>query len=138
MLLVLAFGCFDLPPDFEGAHLIPDFHQAECSESAYDTGVGEPVATLAQNDSESSVAVGPVGFRCAQDVQGFWIEANDGLSVLVQPIDMNPAAVAGCDCLYDLTMTLPSVTDRVEVWTRGDNQSGRSEPTLEATAALGD
>lgn len=71
-------------------------------------------------------------FRCAQSVEGFWLAEHDTLHVLVQPIDMDPSEVAGCDCLYDLSMTVPGEGSSVEVWTRGDHQSGMDDPTLAA------
>ena len=54
-------------------------------------------------------------FRCAQSVEGFWLAEHDTLHVLVQPIDMDPSEVAGCDCLYDLSMTVPGEGSSVEV-----------------------
>lgn len=133
MFVLLLAACFELPPDFENARLIEDFVQKDCGGTPYDTGVAPPVATLAASGGQTAVAVGPLDFRCAKPVQGFWIEDGDQVSVLVQPIDMNPAAVAGCDCLYDVEFTLPVSTAAVEVYTRGDNQSGRTEPALQAT-----
>jgi hypothetical protein len=47
-------------------------------------------------------------FRCAQDVEGFVKRGGDAIDLLVQPIDMAPDAVAGCDCLYDISMSVPA------------------------------
>ncbi len=136
MILFFALACFDLPPDFENAQLIEDFVQRDCEGSAYDSAIAPTTASVVARDSGTEVAVGPLGFRCAQKVQGFWVGEGDEVSVLIQPVDMNPTEVAGCDCLYDVDFTLPTTTSAVAVYTRGDNLSGRSEATLEVTGRV--
>lgn len=132
-MLVLLLACADLPDGWENARRIDDFHQEQCEGSAYDTGVVVAVTASAEADA-TAVAATNVGFRCAQDVEGFWQDGDAGVEVLVQPIDMDPAAVAACDCLYALDMTVPSLADVVAFYTRGDHLSGRDEPTLLGTA----
>lgn len=136
MFLLALFACNDLPPDWSKAQPIADFTQKACEGSAYDTGIGDPVLTAAPEAGGVSVEVGPVMFRCEQKVEGFWLAEGDVLQVLVQPENMNPTAVAGCDCLYDLSMLLPEGGEAVEVWTRGDHESGLDEPELAATGEV--
>lgn len=128
-MILLLLACVDLPEGWENAQPIDEFHQAACEGTPYDTGVVVTVAATAAGDMTDVVA-DKVQFRCAQDVEGFWQEGADGAEVLVQPIDMNPAQVAGCDCLYTLDMALPTIAEAVVVYTRGDHQSGRDTPEV--------
>jgi hypothetical protein len=127
MFLFLFAACDtpDLPEGWEDAERIEDFTQAACDQG--DTGA--PVITGEQQDGDVALTVGPVGFRCAQDVEGYWMPTGDaGASVLVQPIDMNPTSVAKCDCLYDLALTIPTATPvTMEVYKRWDRH-GDDDP----------
>jgi hypothetical protein len=49
--------------------------------------------------------------------------------VLVQPIDMNPSAVAACDCLYEIRMTVPvEVPATVTLYRRWDALNEPNDP----------
>lgn len=131
-MLFALLACNDLPPDWSQAEPIPDFTQRACEGSPYDSGLSDPVLSAEAAQDGVSVEIGPVMFRCAQKVEGFWLADGVTLDVLVQPIDMNPNEVAACDCLYDLSMTVPGSGSSVQVWTRGDHLSGMDEPELAA------
>jgi hypothetical protein len=141
LALFLLGGCIDLPEGWEDAERLADFTQAECSGSALGGDTGGPVQpeVTAEADGDAvAVSAEPVTFRCAQDVEGFWRASGDGAAdVLVQPVEMNPSAVAGCDCLYKLTMTVPVAAPvAIGLYTRGDHVSGRDEPAVIGSAVV--
>jgi hypothetical protein len=118
----------DLPQGWETAQPIADLQQTECEGSPYD---GTAEAMTASTDGRAiHIAYEPAHFRCAQSVQGFAKTAAGSVEVLVQPIDMNPASVAHCDCLYGVHMNLPvsKGTYAVEVYRRWDHKSGADDP----------
>lgn len=120
MLLLLLTACGpDLPEEWRGAERIEDFVQKECDGNPYD----EYTSTVdaAAEGSHVDVVYGDAPFRCAQEVEGFWKQENQLLSILVQPVDMNPSEVAGCDCLYEIDMSVVSDATSVDLWRRWDN-----------------
>ncbi|HEX7672227.1 MAG TPA: hypothetical protein VF395_21675 [Polyangiaceae bacterium] len=123
----------DLPSAFTGAIRLTDFQQAECDGSPYgDAGAAlrERIEGAVEGRSILASYVG-AHFRCAQDVEGFVRTSGSALDVLVQPVDMNPAAIARCDCLYRITFSVP-VTDGQHVlslYRRWDHKSGSDQPT---------
>lgn len=131
-------GCVDLPEGWEDAEPIPDFYQRQCSG-------GDPYGeTNERIEAESTAdAIGldylEAHFRCAQTVEGFYKTDGDTVEVLVQPEDMNPRMVAACDCLYDISMTLPVAPPMtVTLFRRWDNINDPNDPveigTVEAVA----
>lgn len=129
-LLVLLSACGpDLPPGWEGADPIPDLVQRQCAGSPYDGDYEERVEADG-GAGKVDVALRETVFRCAQDVEGFALAGDGTLDVLVQPIDMHPSAVAGCDCLYDVEMTLDADAGDVVVsaWRRWDSYAGVNDP----------
>jgi uncharacterized protein involved in high-affinity Fe2+ transport len=118
----------DLPQGWEQATLIEDFHQSACNGSPYD---GTPEAmTASANENSVHIAYEPAHFRCAQTVQGFVKKGAGTVDVLVQPVDMNPASVAKCDCLYGLDMNVPADSGgySITVYRRWDHKSGADSP----------
>lgn len=117
----------DLPDGWEDATPVAELSQSECDGNPYedfDEGyvVTEAAAGLAVEARE-------LPFRCAQAVEGFWMEDGDGVRVLLQPVTMDPREVAGCDCLYDVDFTLPEATEGpVALFRRGDHASGLDAP----------
>jgi hypothetical protein len=119
----------DLPAGWEGAQAVTDFTQAACSGSA--DGPGAPSDSIDASASAGSVSVAyhAAHFRCAQSVQGFVRTGPRSLDFLVQPVDMNPASVAGCDCLYEISLVTkasPGATT-ITLYRRWDH-SGSSNP----------
>jgi hypothetical protein len=128
--LLLVACATDLPTGWEDAERVADFDQAPCEGNPYeDTGDAEVTAT-AQNGGVNVVAE-PVPFRCAQDVEAFWKPDGAGAAMLVQPIDLHPSEVAGCDCLYRVEGLVPVPdADHVAVWRRWDALNDPNDPVL--------
>ncbi|HVU02233.1 MAG TPA: hypothetical protein VHE30_10795 [Polyangiaceae bacterium] len=118
----------DLPRGWETASAIQDLHQTACNGLPYD---GTPEAMTASTSERSiHVLYEPAHFRCAQALQGFVKSGKGSVDVLVQPIDMNPASVAKCDCLYGVDMKIPADSGEyaVSVYRRWDHKSGADGP----------
>lgn len=123
----------DLPSSFTGALRLTDFHQAECDGSPYgDAGsaLRERIEGTVEGHSILATYVG-AHFRCAQDVEGFVRTSASALDVLVQPVDMNPASIAKCDCLYRITFSVPATEGHhvLSLYRRWDHKSGSDQPT---------
>lgn len=119
----------DLPEGWEAAERVEGLKQAPCAGSAL--GRDTPEA-LQANAAASGIAVSydHAHFRCEQDVEAFVRRASGALDLLVQPIDMDPSAVAGCDCLYDVSMQVPVARGdyRLKLYRRWDNINHPNEP----------
>lgn len=130
MLLGIGCGGADLPEGWEDATAIEGLTQSECKASAYDETVKE---TLSATPERGAVRLdyGAAHFRCEQEVEGFVRIAGSKVDVLVQPVDMAPGAVAGCDCLYDIGMTIAGLSKgavSVELYRRWDNLNEPNNP----------
>lgn len=131
LALALAFAATacgsDLPPGWEGAKSLP-IVQTECQGSPYD-GPPEEVQVTPRSGGVD-LLYDNAHFRCDQKVEGFirWSGAN--ADVLVQPKDMNPSKVAGCDCLYRITASIPGSPGDHEItlFRRWDEHGGHSDP----------
>ncbi|MBM4361137.1 MAG: hypothetical protein FJ104_00535 [Deltaproteobacteria bacterium] len=115
-LLLVTLGCSsaedeprgpELPAGWAGASRITDFRQSTCGGSALephderiDVTVGRGALLVVYSDAH---------FRCEQEVEGFVRGSAGSLDLLVQPVDMHPASVAACDCLYEITLALESL-----------------------------
>jgi hypothetical protein len=129
MVLAISLrGCTEgLPPGWEDAEPIEDFHQRECSGDPYG-------ASHERVEAESTAdAIGvdylEAHFRCEQKVEGFFKTRGAHVEVLVQPVDMDPSAVAACDCLYDIRMTVPvEAPVSLTLFRRWDNQNEPNDP----------
>jgi hypothetical protein len=133
VVLLLATACerTDLPPGWEGAFGIADLVQTPCEGTPYDDP-DEHVEVDFDADP-LAVAYRQAHFRCAQEVEAFGRRDDDALDILVQPIDMHPKVVAGCDCLYDIDMRVaeyPSIPDRVSLYRRWDDWNVPNHPVL--------
>jgi hypothetical protein len=141
LFAALAAGCLlipDLPVGWEDAEPVASLVQAECGGDPYDGAEGSLEASLAGD--ELSVAYGEAHFRCEQEVEAFYVLEGDVLSILVQPIDMDPVSVANCDCLYDVDLTvdgLDSADLTVELYRRWDNINDPNDPVLIASLEAG-
>lgn len=68
-------------------------------------------------------------FRCAQKVHFVAAKEGQTITITAQPVDLNPSAVAGCDCEYHLKGAVgpfPAGTYTVKVIRRWDNKSGEN------------
>lgn len=121
-------GPADLPAEWQDAERIHDLLQRGCGDSALD-GVRE---TLDADGEDGRIAIEyrHAHFRCEQDVEGFLRRAGGRADVLVQPVDMHPQSVAGCDCLYDISMTIPVEPGSYELtlYRRWDNLNEPNDP----------
>ena len=133
--LLLSCGA-DLPEGWEDAAPVEDLVQTDCEGSPYDTGQVE--AMTAQAAAPGLRVVGdPLHFRCAQEVEGFYKAAGDQVDVLIQPVDMDPREVAGCDCLYRVEAGVPLAPPAdVTLWRRWDNLNDDNDPVEVGSAAV--
>lgn len=130
--VLLAVGCggADLPEGWEDAEAIEGLTQTECLASAYDEAVKETLAATPERGAVH-VGYGAAHFRCDQEVEGFVRRSGGKVDVLVQPVDMDPGAVAGCDCRYDIGMTIKGLSKgavAVELYRRWDNLNEPNDP----------
>lgn len=124
----------DLPEGWEDAEPIDDFVQRACEGDPY---AGTPATVTAQAaDGAVDVVYDKAHFRCAQDVEGFYRADGAAVSVLVQPVDMDPEMVAKCDCLYTIEMGIPVAAETVTVFRRWDNINDPNDPVEEGTATV--
>lgn len=129
----------DLPTGWEDAQSVKSFTQATCSGSALDPNAPAESIDVSASLNAVRVAYHAAHFRCAQSVEGFVRKSTTNLDFLVQPVDMNPSTVAGCDCLYEITMAF-SVTPgptQITVYRRWDHHAGNSpDPMQVGTASV--
>jgi hypothetical protein len=132
-LLLSACGP-DLPPGWEDAERVDDLVQTDCAGSPY-----EPFDERVEVDFAADPLVVDyleAHFRCAQPVEAFARSGAHALDLLVQPEDMHPDAVAGCDCLYDITMRVEDGrAETVTVYRRWDDWNEPNEPVLVGSAS---
>jgi len=104
----------DLPAGWEDAEPIADLMQNPCADSAL---ASELKDTLRANVEGNTIvlAYDHAHFRCVQDVEAFAKRSEHALEVLVQPVEMHPHVVAGCDCLYDINMRLESAPGALDI-----------------------
>jgi hypothetical protein len=128
----------DLPPGWEGAQTVSSFTQAACGGSADAPDAPSESIEASATPGSVRVAYHAAHFRCAQSVEGFMRASPGGVDFLVQPTDMNPSRVAGCDCLYEVTLasTRPAGPTTITLYRRWDNQSGASDPLEIGTAMV--
>jgi len=114
-------GCGpDLPDGWEDAAPVEAFAQSACDGTPYEAFDTRVSSTL---EADLTIEVLDARFRCEQAAEAFWHEVDGGVEVLVQPVDMRPGAVAGCDCLFDLEIgvgTLDETPSQVAVYQRQD------------------
>ncbi len=128
-LTLIVGACTDLPDDWQGATPVASLDQQPCEGSPYE-GTHEERVEAVEGEALDHLAVREAHFRCAQEVEAFQIMEDGTARVLIQPIDLRPKDVAGCDCLYDLDLVLDADTppEAVEVWRRWDEHAGSTDP----------
>src|SRR5450432_3227554 len=120
----------DLPAGWEGAQSVTSFTQAACGGSADDPNAPSESIVVSTGPGSVRVAYHEAHFRCDQSVEGFMRTGPKSVDFLVQPTDMNPSKVAGCDCLYEVTLAarMPAGSTTVTLYRRWDNESGATDP----------
>lgn len=132
-MLIFLLACADLPEGFEGATPVPGFEQSAC--------LGTPDPTTASYGTITSITggvdvwVAELPFRCEQRLEGFMlVEEDNAVSLLIQPIDMDPEDPKECACTYEVTAHIVLTTGMytMDVFRRGDHSSPNDEPVLVA------
>ena len=126
-----------LPAGWEGASTLTT-QQTACNG---DTMSADPGLELSEAAGVIAGTYKDAEFRCSQQVCAYVLDTSATTRVLIQPCDLHPTSVPKCDCLYDVTFTLPARADRtaVELYRRVDFYGATSPPTpaLVATHAVG-
>jgi hypothetical protein len=132
-------GSDTLPADWTGASALT-IEQSQCKGSA-DGAMVTSTLDVTDKGGTLAVTVKDVSFRCQQSLCAYATDSGATTRVLVQPCDLHPTNVVRCDCLYDVTFTLPARADRtaVEVYKRFDFYGATTPPTptLAVTAPVG-
>jgi hypothetical protein len=120
----------DLPEGWEGAARLA-LTQSPCEGSAYDGSTPETVSVTPHTGGLSIRYTG-AHFRCEQAVEGFVRSDGFEVALLVQPEDMAPFGVAGCDCLYDIEAAMEVAPGEysVSVYRRWDSINKPNPPVL--------
>lgn len=128
MLLLLA--CADLPEELEGATPVPGFQQSACLGDPNPNRL--PYGSWVSITGGADVYVNDVTFRCDQRLEGFMLVEKQHVSLLVQPIDMDPEDPEECACLYNVDMHIVLTTGSylMDVYRRGDHQGKDDEMAL--------
>jgi hypothetical protein len=126
----------NLPQGWETADRVASFEQSVCGESPSEG----PSESLEIVTSPGAVEVGyhHAHFRCSQAVEAFARSSIGIMDILVQPVDMDPLAVARCDCLYEITMSIAAPVGQYELtlYRRWDHKSGADEPRRVASRTV--
>lgn len=127
----------DLPAGWENAQSVKSFTQAACAGPQGPNSPPESIEVVAGQGSVD-VAYHNANFRCDQSVEGFVRAGPKSVDLLVQPTNMNPSTVAGCDCLYEITLatSVPAGPAIVTLYRRWDHQSGNTDPVEIGTQAV--
>jgi hypothetical protein len=119
----------ELPVGWEKAWRVEGLMQPPCRESAL-LPEARSRMILGANRGALAVAYDAAQFRCAQEVEAFLRSESARLDVLIQPVDMSPTQVAGCDCLYDISFDVPLERGSYAftLYRRWDNLNDSNEP----------
>ncbi|WP_437718284.1 hypothetical protein WMF45_18800 [Sorangium sp. So ce448] len=129
-LLVVGCGGADLPEGWEDAEAIEGLTQSECKAGVSEDTVQEALVATPERGAVH-IEYRAAQFRCDQEVEGFVRIADSRVDVLVQPVDMDPGSVAGCDCRYDIDMAIKGLSKgafAVELYRRWDNINDPNDP----------
>jgi hypothetical protein len=125
-LIAWSSGCSsaDLPPGWEDAELVEGLKQAPCNRGSLGNNLKETLGWEAKG-AGVSVTYDQAHFRCEQDVEAYRRNRSDAIDLLVQPIDMDPSSVAGCDCLYEISMQISAArgAHKLTLYRRWDNDN---------------
>jgi hypothetical protein len=126
----------DLPQGWESARHAKNLVQEVCADSMDFSGEG---ATFTGGTGSIGVDYRQAHFRCEQDVEGYFMTADGSVDILVQPIDMHPAAVTRCDCGYNITFVVDPVPAGIMLTTlyrRWDAINDPNDPVRIASAEV--
>jgi len=130
-------GSTDLPESWSGAASVKTLVQEECPGS--DLMFSDEGASFTGGTRSIGVVYQDAHFRCEQKVEAFSKTAGDAVDILVQPIDMDPKAVAMCDCGYKITFTVEPVaagTHTTTLYRRWDNITQPNDPVSITSASV--
>jgi hypothetical protein len=128
-------GDADLPDGWGGAARVQSLIQEECPNSHMT--FPDEAASFLGGTGNIGVTYQDAHFRCVQKVEGYFKTAGDGVDILVQPIDMDPTSVAGCDCGYKITFVVQPVSSgphMATLYRRWDNINHPNDPVLISAA----
>ncbi|HEX7479966.1 MAG TPA: hypothetical protein VF331_19340 [Polyangiales bacterium] len=136
VLMVMVSACgsadaaADLPAGWSGAERITQFTQMECGGHPGIPGAPPEAIQAVGTVNGLDVDYEHANFRCDQQVEGFARRTGPALDMLVQPIDMHPVNVAGCDCSYHIkaSIRVEVGTFKVSVYRRWDALTIPNEP----------
>jgi hypothetical protein len=122
---VLFSACEDvgdeLPSGWADARRL-QLRQSSCGGDPYTSGP-RPRLELSASGGALQGSFKDAQFRCGdQELCGFALDRGAVTQVLVQPCNLHPMNVPRCDCLYEVTFTLPArpVREMVELYSRRD------------------
>ena len=127
----------DLPEGWGNAARAKNFVQKVCPTSGAD--FSDERASFTGGTGSIGVDYQDAHFRCEQNVEGFFKAVTGTVDILVQPIDMHPGSVAGCDCGYNITFMVEPVsagTQQTTLYRRWDDQNSPNDPVVVATALV--
>lgn len=127
----------DLPDGWQNAEKVTQFLQFSCSGSALDGG--DERMEVRGGEGTMLIEYFDAHFRCAQDVEAYSKEKGNTVEVLVQPVDMDPESIAGCDCLYEIHMVMETEEEQdyeVALYRRWDHQNDDNEPVEVASESV--
>ena len=126
-VLVALLACApDLPEGWETAERVAAFAQTPCDGGGASTFSGSATS----EGNFVAIEAQPVSARCDQALEAWWqATGSGGGEVLVQPVDMNPASVAKCDCgPVAVSFRVPTTTlSTFDVYKR-DDRHGNDDP----------
>jgi hypothetical protein len=126
----------ELPQGWGNATPVKNLVQAVCAGSME---FSNEHASFTGGSGSIGVDYQEAHFRCEQDVYGVFKVGNAAVEILVQPIDMHPEAVAGCDCGYNITFLVepvPSGTMQTTLYRRWDALNSPNDPVPIASAPV--
>lgn len=135
--VVGACSSTDLPEGWGNAARVKNLVQQVCPNGGID--FSSEHASFTGGTGNIGVDYQDAHFRCAQDVEGFFKAGGGAVDILVQPKDMHPGAVAGCDCGYNITFIVEPVaagTMQTTLYRRWDDQNSPNNPVAITTAPV--
>jgi hypothetical protein len=126
----------DMPEGWGNAARVKSLVQELCPGSMMLTNER---ASFTGGSGDIDVAYQEAHFRCEQDVEGFFKATSNTVDILVQPIDMHPTAVAGCDCGYNITFVVEPVaagTFQTSLYRRWDGMNADNPLVPIASASV--